>query len=338
MEHIIRDLEKLCCADGVAGLTDIVDVCRELLGNLVDEVSIDNMGNLLAVRRCADPTAPTLMLEAHVDEIGFLVSHIDDNGFLYVEAAGGVDQRVLTAQPVTVYGDKVYRGIFSSTPPHLAGTAGDVPELSTRGIDVGLSGEKAKAHIPLGSRVAFAPQFTRLNGNVVCSKALDNRAGIAAILHCLRQLDDSCPVNVAVALCVQEELGCRGSVPAVNSLKPDAAIVVDVSFATTHDSIPHHCGKLSNGPMIGISAVLNTAMTKQLQQLATNATIPQQAEVMGGATGTDADRISIALLGVPTALLSIPLRYMHTPVEVVDAADVAATGELMAAYIKQGGL
>ena len=333
MEQIKRDLMTLCNAEGVGGQNAIVEAAVQLLRPYMDEVEVDTMGNVIGIRRAERDDAPTLMLEAHLDEIGFLVTHIDDNGFVYTAAAGGIDKRVITAQPVLVFGDKPYYGVFCSTPPHLS-KDGELPDIGQCGIDVGLSGEEAKQHIPVGSRVSYAPHFTELNNNVVSSKALDDRAGMAAILHCLRQIgDDKHDVNIAVAFCVQEELGCRGVTPAVRRLQPTSAIVTDVSFALTPDADPRKCGKLGKGVMIGISPILSDSET--LVALAKENDIPFQYEVMGGATGTDADRVTVSLMGVPTMLLSIPQRYMHTPVETVDVRDVAATGDLMAAYIRQ---
>ena len=336
MDQIKRDLQALCTAEGVGGQTAVADVAVQLLKPFVDEVKVDAMGNVLGVRHADHDDAPTLMLEAHLDEIGFLVTHIDDNGFVYTAPAGGIDKRAITAQPVIVFGDKPYHGVFCSTPPHLSGKDGELPDVSKCGIDVGLSGEEAKKHIPLGSRVSYAPHFTELNETVVSSKALDDRAGIAAILHALRGINDGkYGVNIAVAFCVQEELGCRGVTPAARHLQPSHAIVTDVSFALTPDADPRKCGKLGKGAMIGISPILSNDMTNKLLELAKTNDIPYQYEVMGGSTGTDADRVSISLTGVFTALLSIPQRYMHTPIETVDVRDIASVGDLMAAYIRE---
>ena len=337
MQQIIQDLECLCSAAGVGGQAEIVQSASELLAPLVDKVEVDAMGNVLAYRYSNVEGAPTVMLEAHLDEIGFLVTHIDDKGFVYTGAAGGIDRRVLTGQEVIVYGDKTYRGIFCSVPPHLAGKDNDLPELGKWGIDLGLSGDQAKAAIPLGSRVSFAPHFCTLSDTVVCSKALDDRAGMAAVLHCLRHLPSDVPVNIAVAFCVQEELGCRGSDPATRRIQPDEAIITDVSFALTPDADPNQCGKMGEGVMIGISPILSQSMTKTILNLAKEQNIPYQTEVCPGGTGTDADHITACLCGVPGALLSIPQRYMHTPVETVDVRDVAAVGDLMTAYIMKGG-
>lgn len=333
MEQIKQNLKALCAAEGVGGQTAVANVALELLKPYVDEMEIDVMGNVLGLRHADHENAPTILLEAHLDEIGFLVTHIDEKGFVYTAAAGGIDKRAITAQPVIVFGDQPYYGVFCSTPPHLSGKDGELPDVSKCGIDVGLSGEEATNHIPIGSRVSYAPRFEELNENVVSSKALDDRAGIAAILHCLSRVEGDRGVNIAVAFCVQEELGCRGVTPAVRKLQPTSAIVTDVSFALTPDADPRQCGKLSKGVMIGVSPILSTPMTDRLLALAKENDIPYQYEVMGGSTGTDADRVTVSLLGVPTALLSIPQRYMHTPVETVDVRDVAATGDLMAAYI-----
>ncbi len=336
MERIKRDLQILCAAEGVGGQTAITDAAVDLLKPLVDEVGVDVMGNVLGLRRAEHADAPTLMLEAHLDEIGFLVTHIDDNGFIYTAAAGGIDKRAITAQPVIVFGDKPYYGVFCSTPPHLS-KDGELLAVEKCGIDIGLSGEEAKKAIPVGSRVSYAPSYTELNDNIVSSKALDDRAGIAAILHCLRKIEGKPSINIAVAFCVQEELGCRGVTPAARKLQPDSAIVTDVSFALTPDADPRKCGKLGKGVMIGISPILSTSMTDRLLAIAKEKEIPYQYEVMGGSTGTDADRVTVSLMGVPTALLSIPQRYMHTPIEIVDVRDIATVGDLMAAYIINGG-
>lgn len=336
MTTIIEDLNKLCCAAGCAGQCEIVKTAMELLRPYVDEIKQDAMGNILASRHADSPNAPVVMLEAHLDEIGFLVSHIDERGFIFVSPVGGVDKRILAAQKVIIYGKQPFHGVFSSVPPHLSAGDNKPPEITDMAIDAGLDAEAARELIPLGSRVGFVPNFTKLNERVISSKSLDNRSGMAAVLHCLRKLENR-RVNVAVAFCVQEELGCRGAAVAARQIRPDAAIVTDVSFALTKDADARHCGEMHKGVMIGISPVLDDGMQQELCDLAEDCHIPHQLEVMAEATGTDADSISTACCGIKTALLSIPLRYMHTPVETIDISDVAAVGDLMAAWIKTKG-
>jgi len=336
--HIVKDLRTLSTAAGVAGHPDIVCTAKEKLSMLTDDCYVDAMGNLLAVRHCDDPNAPTILLEAHLDEIGFMVTHIDDSGFIHVAPAGGIDQRVLAGCEVVVYGEHPYPGVFCSVPPHLSKEEGALPDISERGVDIGMTAEEARKSVPLGSRVAFAPVFKALNDFICSGKALDDRAGMAAILHALRlTADEDLPCHVAVAFCVQEELGTRGAAPAVRALAPTMAIATDVSFAMTPGSQPHQCGELGKGPMIGIAPILSQNMTNTLFALAKEEDIPYQTEVMAGSTGTDADAITVTGTGVPTALLSIPQRYMHTPVETVDVRDVAAVGMLMAAFMRRGG-
>ncbi len=336
IERIIEDLSRLSTAPGVAGQTAIAALAADMRADYTDEVTTDAMGNVLRIRRCGLPDAPTVLLEAHMDEIGFLVTHIDEQGFVHVAGAGGTDARVLAAQEVDIYGEDVYRGVFCTTVPHLKKKDDTLPQLSERGIDVGMDRQTAMQRIPLGSRVTFVPRFCRMNEQVVSAKALDNRAGMAAVLHCLRTLPDTLAVDVAVAFCVQEEVGCRGACPAVRRLCPDVAIVTDVSFALTPDANPLACGEMGKGVMIGLSPLLDAARTDALIALAKEKNIPYQYEVMGGGTGTDADQISGCHYGIPTMLLSIPLRYMHTPIETLDVRDVAAVGALMAAYIAKG--
>ena len=332
-------LEKLCNAAGAGGMEEAARAAASLLAEYTQDISMDAMGNVVGIRRCGKAGAPLLLLEAHQDEIGFLVTRVDEDGFVHVSACGGVDARALAAAEVIIWADKPVIGVFCSTPPHLAGGQGDkLPEIPNMGIDTGLDAKKAKKRIHPGTRVTFRPNFRTLEGNRVTSKALDDRAGCAALLHCLELLRDV-PLNwdIAAVFAVQEELGCRGSAVAAFHTEPARAIAVDVSFALTPDADPAKCGVLGTGPMIGSAPGLDADMTRKMEETAKENGIPFQKEVMGGDTGTDADSIAGAGAGVPTALLSIPLRYMHTPAEVVDLADVEAVGRLMAAYIRKEG-
>lgn len=337
MEQTDR-LAALCGACGAGGRREAAEKTADFLRMLADDVQISAMGTVTGWRRCGRPHAPVLLLEAHIDEIGFVVTGVDEAGFLRASPCGGVDARVLAAADVVVYGDRPYAGVFGSTPPHLSGESDALPSAEERGIDVGMSREEAVRCIPLGSPVGFRPNFTSLLGSRVSSKALDDRAGVEAVLRCLELLrEDELKCDLAVAFAAQEELGCRGSGPAAWTIRPDAAIAVDVSFGYTPDADRSDCGVLGEGPMIGMAPSLDEPLTRLLEQLAEQEKIPFQREVMGGKTGTDADAMGIAGEGVRMALLSVPLRYMHTPVEVVDRQDVENTARLMAAFVREGG-
>ena len=183
----------------------------------------------------------------------------------------------------------------------------------------------------------FAPHFDCLLNDCVCAKALDDRAGVAAVLRALELLKEvDRPCNVAALFAVQEEVGTRGAAPATFAIGPQAAVITDVSFAYTPDTDKTKCGVLGDGAMLGISPFLDVSLTECLKQLANEQAIPLQYEAMGGATGTDADKIGTVKDGVKTALLSIPLKYMHTPVEVASLCDIEAVARLMAALVLSG--
>ncbi len=331
---ITETLKQLCEAAGVNGMTEAATVAAELLRELCDAVTVDDSGNVIALRYGTDKEAPALLLEAHIDQVGFVVTGVDEKGFVRVAACGRADTRALPAARVVVYGDKPYHGVFCSVPPHLAKEAA-LPELSDLGIDVGMDRLTAIARIHSGDRVAFCPRLDTVGKSRLCGTSLDNRAGCAAILHALEQLKNT-PLRrtVAVVFAAKEEVGGQGVVTACYGVKPACALVTDVSFALTPDADPFSCGKLGGGMMLGYAPILDKALTDALEDLAKRESIPYQPEVMGGLTGTDADKITVSRNGVPTALLSVPLRYMHTPVELVDVRDIEAVGDLMAAYIR----
>lgn len=328
-------LKDLCAAPGAAGLTEAGELAARMLRNYMEDVRVDALGSVIGIRRCGKDGAPLLLLEAHIDEIGFVVTRVDDSGFVFAEACGGVDRRAVTGARVVLWGEKAVSGLFTSTPPHLAGNDADkLPEISALGIDTGLDARHARRLLPPGTRATFAAEFADLAGGRVCSKALDDRAGVASVLYALDLLKESLlPCDLAVAFCVQEELGTRGAGTAAYSLAPDAALAVDVSFARTPDADPHKCGVMGMGPMIGWSPCLDAGISRRLTVLAGREKIPSQAEVMGGDTGTDADAIASVRTGVPSGLVSIPLKYMHTPTEVVQLSDVEDVGRLLAAYV-----
>lgn len=330
-------LKDLCMANGVNGVFDAAKVAESYLRAYTDDIRTDALGNVFGYVPATDPAAPTLLLEAHIDEIGFVVTHIDEQGFVHVSACGGIDNRTLTAAEVVLLTNPPLNGVFCSTPPHLAKDDDELPEIPSRGVDVGLSHDQAVEKIPLGTRAVFRPHFDEMPNEKVCAKALDDRAGVAVILRALDIVKGNpLPYNLIASFCVQEEVGCRGSAPAAFATAPDAALVVDVSFAYTPDADKNECGVLGDGVMVGYSPILDRPITEQLVALAKENNIAMQHEVMGSRTGTDADAITIAGKGVPTALLSVPQRYMHTPVEVVSLKDVEATAQLMAAFIMNG--
>lgn len=338
--NIVEILKKLTLAYGGAGDENSAALITvEALKKYTDSIIIDNLGSIIAYLNERDDSKPTVLLDAHVDEISMIVTYIGENGFIKVGACGGVDAHVLPAQQVVIFGKEKLFGVVATKPPHLA--KGDdskktmkVNEIS---IDTGLSGDQARSLISLGDRVYICSNQAELLNGRFTSKAVDDRSGVTAVLYALDLLsrEQSLPVNVAVSFTSQEEVGTRGAKAAGFFVKPDYAIAVDVSFAYTSDADEKECGKLGGGAMIGVSPTLDKNLSNALIKCAEDNNIPYQIEVMAETTGTNADAISVSGSGVRASTLSIPIRYMHTPVEVVEISDIEAVGKLIYKYIKE---
>lgn len=335
MQDLQQLVFRLCAAPGLPGDEHCAaQAAKEELSKYGD-VSIDAMGNVIA--KLGNQNANTqLMLDAHLDQIGLVVTGITDYGFLNIANCGGVDRRVLPGSHVTVYGKEILHGIVCCLPPHLVeGGSEKIVPIDKMAVDVGLSEEKAKELIRLGDPIIVSGEPRALISSRITSAALDDRAGVAALIRCVELLNDTkLNCGLTILLSGREETGEQGAKTGAYTVDPTEAIMVDVSFADQPQVPESKCGRLSKGPMIGVSPSLNTAMTQKLIAIAKDKDIPCQFEVMGGETGTNADQVGTTREGVRTALLSIPLRYMHTPVEVIDLADVEHTAKLLAEYIK----
>ena len=328
-------LKTLCAAPGVAGEEfPAAEAAARLLREVSDAVEIDAFGNVTASLPGEDG-APVILLDAHIDQIGLIVTHIEENGFLRAASCGGIDRRLMLGQEVRILGRKPLSGVVAAKPPHLSTEEEreKVPEITDLAIDTGFSAETLRELVRPGDRITLCGEFSELQNGCVSSPSLDDRAGAAAILHALRLLKGKkLPYTVCALFSAQEETGGPGAAVSAFRAKPDEAIAVDVSFARS-EGVPDRCPRLGDGAMIGVAPILNRGMFDELLALAEERGIPHTIEAMGGSTGTNADGIAPAAGGVRTGLLSIPQRYMHTPVEVVRLSDVEAVGELIAAYI-----
>ena len=336
-EDLQELLFALCAEPGAPG--DESAPAKRAMRELSEcgETELDRMGNVVC-RMGKRDAARHILLDAHMDQVGLIITKVEKDGFLRMDRCGGTDRRVLPGSPVTVYGKEKLTGIVCCMPPHLTeGGEEKVETVDKMAIDVGLSGEEAKELVSPGDRVlVYAPQ-KRLLGSRIASPALDDRAGCAALIYCAQLLHkESLPCAVTIQLSGREEVGGQGARTGAFTLKPTESIVVDVSFAEQPGTDPAKCGKLGGGPMIGVAPILCRSMTQALVALAKEHDIPYTMEIMGGDTGTNADEIAVSRAGVHTAMLSIPLRYMHTPVEVIDTRDVEHTARLLAEYCKRG--
>ena len=305
----------------------------KLLREYAPDAEIDAFGNVTALIKCGRPDAKTLMLDAHIDRIGMIVTYIDDGGFIKAGACGGLDMRTMLAQTVVVHGKKDVYGVISTLPPHVSSDHSKVPEVGELCIDIGMNREEAEKLVSLGDRITVNSQFRELCGDLVSAPAVDDRSGVCAILAALDMLKEK-PLAYDLAVCftAQEETGERGAKQVAARTEADEAIIVDVSFGTTPDSSTHETAQLGSGAMIGVSAVLDRGMTERLKALADSNDIPFTVEVMPSSTGTNADAISVSRGGVKCCTLSIPIRYMHTPIETVDIRDIEAVAKLICSY------
>lgn len=333
-------LFKLCGTfSGPGAESGVANVILAEMQNYSDEAQIDKNGNVICTIGKTQGSARNILIDAHMDQVCMLVTTVDDSGFVNISPCGGIDSRTLPGSTVVIHGKESVTGIVCTTPPHLASKkTSDFEKAEDLLIDTGLPGKKAHEVIAVGDYVSFSTMPQRLLGGRVTAQALDNRAGVAVLICCARMLKDTViPARVTFLFSTQEEINSVGAKTAAFSLDYNETISVDVSFAEQPGIPKEKCGKLSEGPMIGIAPTLSRVISDKFIDLAKENKIPYQLEVMSAATGTTSDAIITSKSGAAGGLLSVPLRNMHTPVEIVDVADVENTARLLAKYILSGG-
>ena len=316
------------------GVTEASDCAYEIMSQYT---KVRKLGRQTVIGTFKGESDYTVMIDAHIDEVAFVVTDIDDNGFLTVAKCGGIDIRTLPARPVTVHGKQKLPAVFCSVPPHLAGEKPQFEDIGKFKLD-SMLGKNARDLISVGDMVSYDAKAQMLLGDRAVGKSFDDRAGCVVVLELAKRLSGKkLPFNVSFLLSDAEELGLRGAKTAAFDISPDEAIAVDVSFGNAPDVSPDDCGKLSDGAMIGVSPIIDKQMSNTLIDIAKEKNIPYQIEVMGGSTGTNADVISVNKSGVKTAVVSIPLRNMHTDSEVIALSDINAVCDLIEQYILRKG-
>lgn len=327
-------LERLCAVGAPSGFEGAaVRTAKDLLEPLMDEVWTDRLGNLVGVRRCGKPGAKKLLLDAHLDEVGLTVTGIKD-GFLRF-TANGVDHRMLPDREVTVLINPPLLGVVACLPPHVlsAEDREKAPEVKDLFVDVGLSQEEAERRVPIGTPMTYRAAFTRLGKRQVCAKALDDRACYAALLRTAELLRGSTlDVDLYVLGSVCEETSGVGAKVVTQAIAPDFCVAVDVTHGRTPDSPKDEAFVMGGGPAVGIGPNMTRWMARRLLDKGAAENIPVQKEIMERSSGTNGWGMQIANEGVATAVLSIPLKYMHTPVEVVELGDIEDAARLLAAF------
>lgn len=319
---------------GVSGNEHVLDAAEKLLAQYA-QVERDALGSIKGTFGSGEKH---IMLDAHLDRIGLIVTSVDESGFLRVDKCGGCDARVLSAATVTIWGKKPIFGVVTSTPPHLANAedTSKAPSFDNIYIDTGLSFEEVRKIVNVGDRITIDAPVISLTDNIITGAALDDRIGMAALLRVAEILKDkSLNIKVTIIFSVQEETTEAGAKAGAFGISPDEAIAVDVSFGDAPSVNPPLCGKLGNGGMICISPSLSDEMSSALMKTAEKNGIRYQTEICPSSTGTNADVISASKCGVKTGLVSIPLRNMHTQAELADINDVESVAQIIAAYIAE---
>jgi endoglucanase len=305
-----------------------------------DETFSDAYGNCVAVLNKGG--SPRLMLAGHADEIAMAVNYIDDNGYLYVRKMGGVDAAITKAQRVTIHTAKgPVKGVVGNVAPHLMKLEGEPkpPKIHELFIDIGVS-KRAEAEklVRVGDPITLVDEFDILRGDLAVARAFDNRIGTFAVIEALRLLKES-GAKLAAEVCavsnVQEEVGLLGARQIAYSLKPDVALVVDVTHATDYPTVnkaQHGDVKIGKGPTITHGGCNHPEVVARIEAVAKAKKIPLQHEAMSNTSGTDTDAIFWTRGGIASGLISLPNRYMHSPVEVVSLKDLELIPQLLAAF------
>ena len=329
---LLRELTETPGLPGHEG--PVRELVRRLWTPLVDELKEGGLGSLIGLKRGSAPEPrPRLMLAAHMDEVGLRVTGIE-KGFLRITRVGGTDRRVVPGTEVVVHGKKALPGIVGMRPPHV------VPKEQRKKpvpweelfVDLGLPEAEVRDLVRVGDLISFRRELVELKNGLAAGKALDNRASVAAVtlaLERLGRMEHGWDV-VAVAT-VQEEVGLYGAVASAYGVAPDMAVAVDVTFGRQAGAPQEETFPLGEGPTIGIGPNFHPQVVQRLKEAAEAHEIPYHIEPTPGRSGTDAWAIQVAREGVPTGLLSIPIRYMHQPVETVAVKDVERAARLLAA-------
>jgi len=312
-----------------------VDLCTPIF----DEVYTDHNGTVTAIKRCGKPEAEKLMLDAHLDEIGMVVTDITEKGSVKFASVGGIDTGILPASELIIYGKKTVRGIVAAAPPHLVPESqrGKKPDISSLYIDTGYAKEELSKIVSKGDLIGFDTSSSKLINNKFYSKGLDDRACALCIIGAVELLKNKeINYDIYAVFTSREETGTLGAVTSAYNLRPDMAIVVDVDHARLPEGEDiHHC-VMGKGGSITYTGTLSRRLSDALVKSAKDSGLPYQVTATGGHTGTNAHDLAVACDGIPTVVLSLPLKNMHTPVEICSLSDMESVAGIIAEFASNG--
>ncbi|MGY6559808.1 MAG: M42 family metallopeptidase [Nitritalea sp.] len=335
-------LGQLCETPGAPGFEKpIRDLILKELEGLADEVFVDNLGSVVAIKRAAqNPSGKKVMLAAHMDEIGFIVTHIDEQGFVRFHTLGGFDPKTLTAQRVIIHGKKPLIGVMGSKPIHVMSPEerAKLPKTSDYFIDLGLSKEEVEACIQVGDPITRERSLIEM-GHCVNCKSIDNRVAVYVQLEALRQLKNPSH-DVYAVFTVQEEVGIRGAMVAAHHINPDFGIALDTTIAfDVPGAQPHEqitaLGKGTAIKVMDAMSICDYRMVNFMKQVAQKQEIPYQLEILT-AGGTDTAGVQrMGKQGAIAGAISIPTRHLHQVIESAHKADIVGSVNLLVACLEQ---
>ncbi len=308
---------------------------KEKFSHFCDEVNIDTLGNVIALKKGKNPSKGKIMYIAHMDEIGLIISNIDDKGLITVTGIG-YDQRTLVAQEVVIYGKELVKGVFGVAPPHLTTPEDEkkATKINEMKIDTGLTVEKVRELISIGDVVVVKREPVELLNDRISSRALDDISCVGVMYETMKKIQNfNHDVDVYFVASVQEEMTSNGAYTATRAINPDIAIVLDVNFAKTPELSKVHI-ELGKGPAIEVTPNTHRQVLKHIKKVAGENGIEYQINISTSVLGTDAAAVSISNYGVATIDVGVPLRYMHTSIETLDMKDVKNTARLMTSFIE----
>lgn len=334
----LKTLKALCSLDGVySGAMNAAEEAKKMLAPFCDEIKTLNDGSIAGVKKCKNKNAKKIMIDAHIDEIGLMISEIDEKGFLHFVPVGGVDIKTLPASEVNVFGKKTIKGIIGTKPPHLQSADEHSKAFLCEDltIDTGYGKEEIEKIVKIGDYALVCGEFTCLSENEYSSKSMDNRAGVCSVLMAAEALS-TCDLDADVyyVFSCGEEFDMSGALIAANTIKPDISVSVDVTHGVTADN-KESAYVLGDGPSYSVGPNISKKLVSLIKEAAIENKIEIHPEVDGGSSGTNAWAIQVAGTGVLTAVLSIPLKYMHTQVETIDISDIKKVSVLLCEFIKK---
>ena len=348
MSDILPFLKSIISVAGLSGYeTPVANLVEQKWTPLVDEISRSKLGSIHGLKKGSQTTGkisagksprPSVMIATHMDAIGLMVTRIVD-GFIYVTNIGGVDSRVLPGTPVIVHATKSSEelyGVVVLPPANLLpeGEGTNAMPLKYLMIDTGLTPGEVSKRVNVGDRVAFNTEPVEMSGGCVSGHTLDNRASVAALTICLEELQAKSHIwDVWALASVQEEVSFAGAFTSAYQLRPTIAIALDMTFGKGTGATDYSTFPIGKGVTLGIGPSMHPFLHKRFTEVAEKVEIPVKDEAMPSYSSTDADAMQLTADGVPTMVVSIPQRYMHTPVELVAIKDIQRAGRLLAEFV-----